>query len=279
MSLGALGSGKKRWLVFTDLDGTLLEHKTYRFDAARPALRFLKERDIPLIICTSKTRAEVEKLRIELDQNHPFIPENGGGIFIPRGYFSFSFRHNREDERYLIIEFGTPYSELRAALSRMKKLYPGKIKGFGDLSAAEVARVCGFSLAEARLAKKRGYDEPFILEDSALEPQVEKQARALGFDVTRGSRFYHLLGDNDKGKAVSRLTAIYRQSGDTFITVGLGDSLNDLPMLRAVDRPALVQKPDGNYDPGVKLPGLFFAPGPGPEGFRVSVLRLVGQQT
>jgi mannosyl-3-phosphoglycerate phosphatase len=275
MKFFASGQEKERLLVFTDLDGTLLDHKTYRFDAARPALEALEEKNIPLILCTSKTRAEVEKLRLKIGQTHPFVPENGAAVFIPRGYFSFSFSHDREDAHYLIIEFGTPYSGLRTGLEKMKRLFPQKIRGFGDLTVEEAARVCGFSLAEARLAKKRRYDEPFILKDKNLEPQIEKAARALGLHLTRGSRFYHLLGANDKGKAVARLMDIYRQSGDKFISIGLGDSLNDLPMLEAVDHPILVQKPDGSYDPAVKLPNLSFAPAPGPEGFRISILRLI----
>jgi mannosyl-3-phosphoglycerate phosphatase len=277
MKFFASGQGKVRLLVFTDLDGTLLDHKTYRFDAAGPALEVLEEKSIPLILCTSKTRAEVEKLRLKLGQVHPFIPENGAAVFIPRGYFTFSFNHDRRDGRYLIIEFGTPYSELRTGLEKMKRLFPGIIKGFGDLTVEEVAGVCGFSLAEARLAKKRGYDEPFILKDKTLEPQIEKAARALGLHLTRGSRFYHLLGANDKGKAVGRLADIYRQSGDKFISIGLGDSLNDLPLFEAVDHPILVQKPDGSYDPAVKLPRLSFAPAPGPDGFRISIFRLIDQ--
>jgi phosphoglycolate phosphatase-like HAD superfamily hydrolase len=35
-------------IVFSDLDGTLLDHETYLFDAAQPALNALKARDIPL---------------------------------------------------------------------------------------------------------------------------------------------------------------------------------------------------------------------------------------
>lgn len=83
-------------LVFTDLDGTLLDHHTYSFEPALPALNALKEKNIPLIICTSKTRAEIEKWRLELRTDHPFISENGGAIFIPKGYFSHKFCLDRK---------------------------------------------------------------------------------------------------------------------------------------------------------------------------------------
>src|SRR4030042_1090542 len=74
-----------RILVFTDLDGTLLDHRNYSFEPARPALRLLRESGIPLIICTSKTRAEVEEIRAALGNTDPFVVENGGAVFVPEG--------------------------------------------------------------------------------------------------------------------------------------------------------------------------------------------------
>lgn len=49
-------------VVFSDLDGALLDHETYEFDAARPALDRLRRDGVPLVLCTSKTRAEVEPI-------------------------------------------------------------------------------------------------------------------------------------------------------------------------------------------------------------------------
>jgi mannosyl-3-phosphoglycerate phosphatase len=80
----------KKPIIFTDLDGTLLDYSTYSFEKALPALQLLKEKDIPLIICSSKTKKEIEYYRKKLDNHHSFISENGGGIFIPKGYFGFT---------------------------------------------------------------------------------------------------------------------------------------------------------------------------------------------
>ena len=76
-------------VVFTDLDGTLLDHSTYSFAEAQPALALLKSKNVPLIFCTSKTRSEVEYWRGLLGNNHPFIVENGGAAFVPENYFNF----------------------------------------------------------------------------------------------------------------------------------------------------------------------------------------------
>ena len=74
-------------LVFTDMDGTLLDHHTYSFDAAKPALNALDEKNIPVIPTTSKTFAELQPLRKSIGLDGPFIIENGAAVFIPHGFF------------------------------------------------------------------------------------------------------------------------------------------------------------------------------------------------
>ena len=263
-------------LIFTDLDGTLLDHDTYSFRPALPAIRALKEKNIPLIICTSKTKAEIEEIRQQLHITHPFISENGGAIFIPKKYFHLSFSFDKENTNYSIIELGTPYERIREVLSQIKAAFPGKIRGFGDLTAKEVASLCGLSLGKAKLAKKREYDEPFLLEDKSAEESIEKMANRSSLHLTKGGRFYHLLGGNDKGKAVFLLEALYKKEKGHMKSVGLGDSQNDLPMLKVVDYPVLVAKPEGGYDHSVvRLNNLIFAKGIGPVGWNKAVLEFL----
>jgi mannosyl-3-phosphoglycerate phosphatase len=262
-------------LVFTDLDGTLLDHETYSLEAALPVIKTLKKRNIPLIFCTSKTRAEIETVRSQLQNNHPFISENGGALFIPKRYFSRKFNFTREDPDYLIVELGTPYSKLRDAVKKMRALTQGKVKGFGDLNFQEVAHLCGFSVDQAKLAKKREYDEPFILENEAYMGKIQEIARHANLKITRGGRFYHLTGQNDKGKAVLVLKNIYIERTDKLKSIAVGDSSNDLPMLKAVDYPILVKKLDGSYDPSVKLDNIILASGDGPAGWNDALLKLL----
>ncbi|MDH5386011.1 MAG: HAD-IIB family hydrolase [Candidatus Aminicenantes bacterium] len=262
-------------LVFTDLDGTLLDHDSYSFEPALPALAVLKEKNIPLIICTSKTRAEIEIIRQRLHNRHPFVSENGGAIFIPKGYFSHIFRYTREDSDYRIIEYGTSYSKIREVLKKMEGHSSGKLRGFGDFSIEEVAELCDFSQDQARLAKMREYDEPFILRDIDALDKIQRIAENANLRITRGGRFHHLIGENDKGKAVLRLRDIYDKTFKHIKTIALGDSQNDLQMLEAVDYPVLVQKPDGNYDPSIKLDNLILAQGIGPLGWNAAVLKLL----
>ena len=270
----------RRILIFSDLDGSLLDATTYSYEDASEALTALTQRGATLILVSSKTREEMEPLRRCLGNQHPFIVENGGAIYIPHGTFSFSLEGALDREAYQVLELGTSYATLRAALKEIRQEMGWRLRGFGDLSLAEVVQLTGMSAQDAQLAMQREYDEPFVMDGAVVAWQdLLAAANKRSLCCTRGGRFYHLMGANDKGIASRRLIDWYRrlghQDGQTLVTVGLGDSLNDLPMLNVVYYPILVQKPDGSYDPEVHLPRLIRANGVGPAGWNRSLIDLL----
>ncbi len=262
-------------LVFSDLDGTLLDARTYSYDAARPALGEIARRKIPLVLSSSKTRAEIELWRRRLGNLDPFISENGGGIFVPNGTCPRerieAIPGAREEKHGFSVPLGADYAELREGLARLRAMGYA-VRGFGDMSVDEIAALTGLPPPEAAMAKLREHDEPFLLEDSGdgARTLVESAAR-IGFRVTQG-RFYHLLGESDKGRAVSLLIELYSAGGERHVTAALGDRPNDIPMLRCVDRPIVVQLPSGAWDPRIDVPGLIRASGVGPAGWNRAVM-------
>ncbi|GIW46554.1 MAG: mannosyl-3-phosphoglycerate phosphatase [Deltaproteobacteria bacterium] len=267
---------RSKIVVFTDLDGTLLDHNSYSFEDAVPALELTRSLGIPVVICSSKTRAEIEYFRRKLDNREPFISENGGGVFIPKAYFNFDFNYSRETNEYKVVELGTRYETLVEVLNEIRRKTGLHIKGFSDMSVPEIARKCGLSKEIAELAKMREYDEPFtVCEDERASYLVKEEIKRMGFKYTEGGRFFHLTGDNDKGKAVRILAKLFQSSFPELKTVGIGDSLNDLHMLESVDIPILVKKPDGKYDHRVKLDNLILAGEEGPRGWNRAILNLL----
>lgn len=263
-------------VIFTDLDGSLLDAKTYSFDAAREALEALRARGVPLILASSKTRVEIERLRNSLDHPHPFIVENGGGVFIPKGYFDFPLEGTVLRGPYQVLDLGLPYAAVRLALKEIAHALGCRIRGFGDMTAEEVAERTGLPPSDAQLAKQREYDEPFIIE-SAPPPvgEIRSKAEARGFHCMSGGQFYHLTGSSDKGLACRHLIDFYRRRHGALTTVAIGDSLNDLPMLAAADRPILIQRTDGTYDPDITLSNLVRTQGIGPVGWNRVILELL----
>lgn len=271
----------KKILIFTDLDGTLLDYHTYSFEQALPALKEIKKRKIPLIICTSKTRAEIEIYQKKLKNPYPFISENGGAIFIPKDYFRSSDLSLKKRNGYLVKELGTSYKLLRKKLFRITQKFGHEVWGFGDMSVKEIQGNYGLSSKEASLSKKREYDEPFYfvtLPDKRTLSKIEKEFSKYKLNMFKGGRLFHLTGKNDKGKAVKILKKMYEKEWKKkVISIGLGDSFNDLPMLLAVDIPVLIKLHSGKYEGRVlkKLEKPFLAKGIGPEGWNQAVLQLL----
>ncbi len=264
-------------VVFSDLDGTLLDHHDYSYEAARPALEALRGAGAPLVLCSSKTRAEMIPLHQELGLSAPIIVENGGGIFAPPDCLLAKGEPWREaDGGWRVMEIGLPIDEVRARSANF--LDRLKLKGFGELSDRQVAKLTGLSKEAAARARAREFNEPILPpQDAAQGDQLIAAATEAGLQVTRGGRFWHLLGGGDKGKAVRLLKVLYAKHDPELLTMALGDAPNDLPMLAAVERPVLVARPDGSHA-SLDLEGLTREPLAGPAGFNQAVLAALGEK-
>ncbi|MGJ5820392.1 HAD-IIB family hydrolase [Paludibaculum fermentans] len=223
-------------IVISDLDGTLLDHDTYAWSEAEQALELLKRKGIPLILCTSKTAAETDEWRQQMGLPHPYVVENGGAVIIPPGQLG-----TQGGGREMIL--GTPYPDLVAALRAASVESGCRVEGFADWSVERIAEICEMPVERAALAKQRQYDEPFILRDASRERQLIQAIGAQGYRTTRGGRFHHILGENDKAAAVRRLLELYQAQTGPVETIGLGDGLNDVEFLKMVDHPVLIRSP------------------------------------
>jgi len=262
-------------VLFTDLDGTLLDPITYSYEKALSSIEYLQQKGIPIIFCSAKTRAEQEVYHKKLEIYDPFIVENGGAIFIPEGYFPFSFDYHKVRGTYQIIELGRPYSEIRQILGQIRAELGLNFRGFGDMSAEEVAMETGLDLEAAQRAKEREYDETVKLEGTTEEiGRVLNAIEKAGFNYAHGGRYYDVMGGNNKGEATTILIDLFHKKLGQVETVGIGDSLNDLPMLSVVDIPILVQKP-GEWWEEVDLPGISRVKGVGPEAWSQAIKELI----
>jgi mannosyl-3-phosphoglycerate phosphatase len=266
-------------VIFTDLDGTLLDRNTYSFEPALPALHLIRQKNIPLILTSSKTRAEIEFCQAQLQIKHPFVSENGGAAFIPKGYFSFPFPYNGESGDYSILEFGTYYPKIVEVLNSIRKETEIPIKGFSDLTEDELVSLCGLSITEARFSKKREYDEPFLIEGGEEEVEIVKtKIKEKEMNYAWGGRFHHILGKNDKGKAVKIMKKLFENEYFSITTLGIGDSPNDLPMLFAVDCPIFLKEKDA-LSPEIPsmIQDLVIIEGTGPQAWNEAVLSLLSR--
>ena len=250
------------YLIFTDLDGTLIDHNSYSYEKAKEMLDFIEEKNIPLIIVTSKTKQEVLKIQNDLQISYPFIVENGGGIFIP----------SKKDTEQ--ITMGKTYSEALEFLELYKDIF--NIKSFSDMRDEEVASLTGLSVQGAKLAKKRDFSEPFIIEEESNVKVLKELCAREGFDIVKGGRFYHLITlGQDKANAMVSLKKIYENKySKQYTTIALGDGENDKTMLNFADIAVLIKKVDGTFIDYYKKK-LIKTKKIGPEGWNESLKEIL----
>ncbi len=266
------------FVVFTDLDGTLLDHDTYAWEPAADALALCRRLGVPVVPVSSKTRAEMEVLRKALQLDWPFVSENGGGIYFPHACPQSPPPEAVPDAGGHVWHLGVQYDIVVRALREIREeLGRPDIRGFSDMDVEEIALRTGLKKDEAERAGRREYDEPFVVGEHCSTDMdlLSRAARKRGLRVTAGGRFFHIFGACDKGEAVSRLSGWFRLKRPGLRSVGLGDSPNDIPMLRQVDVPVLVRSSRPLSDFAGAVPGVLITGEPGPAGWNKAILDLL----
>ncbi len=223
---------KAHILIVTDLDGTLLDHHTYSWQAAKPAMAQARTYNIPIIPCTSKTLPETQKLIHDMDLAGPIIFENGSGIALANGD---------------IIDLAPRYYEILETLDDLKHHNNFDFVGFNAMSVQQIAEHTQLSLEDAANAKKRRYSEPFLWQgDASSLAYFEKMCQPLNIDIVQGGRFYHALSQGvSKQRAIEQLKQ-QLNIPDAHI-IALGDSNNDIAMLSQADTAIIVNNPTRNF--------------------------------
>ena len=263
------------WVIFTDLDGTLLDHHRYAFDAARPALDLVHARGIPLVPVTSKTRAELVPLRAALGTRAPYVVENGGAIVVPHGTFATPIAEATRDDDGDVIAIGASHGDVVAALLAASQETGVRVRGFSSMGDADVAAATGLPLDAAARARRREHGETFTILDPDRATTLLAALAQRGYRWTRGGRFHHAFSGNDKGSAVRWLIARYRAQWPAVRTVALGDAPNDAPMLLEVDVAVIVRSAHA-AEVHARLPHATTTDAEGPAGWNAAVLSVLG---
>lgn len=231
-------------LFFADIDGTLIDHNSYCYDQSLHGINLLEENSIPLIPVSSKTYDELSLLMKELNLKYPFAFENGTGIAYP----------SDNGENFTLELEGPGIGELAEFLPELEKLAAKSLRGITSFSDKEITDITGLDLNSAALAKRRMTTLPFVAEGDILLSDEEILnlnviLKEYNFHVTKGGRFNHLMpADSGKGKSVKKIIEFYKYKfNDEILSAAAGDSLNDIPMLEAVNYSYVIRKSGGSF--------------------------------
>ncbi len=242
-------------IVFSDLDGTLLDHDSYDWSPARPMLEHLTQIGVPVILASSKTAAEMIPLRAAMGLGPvPMICENGAGLVTGEE-----------------IPEADDYARLRALLTDLDAPF----LGFGDMGTAGIAQATGLPLAQAVLAGQRGFSEPGLWQGSVPErDQFIADLARHGVAARMGGRFLTLSFGATKADRMGQILNRYGHP----VSIALGDAPNDLEMLAHADHGIIIANPHSPPlppQPGEPTGRIRRSLLPGPDGWADSLSALL----
>ncbi|MEQ8297101.1 MAG: HAD-IIB family hydrolase [Nitratireductor sp.] len=255
-------------IVFTDLDGTLLEPDTSDHHAALPALAALAARAVPVVVATDRTAAEIGPILAELKLDTPAIVENGGGIVWPAAGAEPA-------------EACTCYDEIRACLDALPARLKCCFAGFGDMDTRRIAALTGMGRAQAARAARRGFSEPGLFTGSETQlAALRRQLAAHGLCAERNGRFLTVSRGVSKAERMNAARALLekRDGRRYWPLVALGDAEEDREMLEAADYGVVVANPA--HPPLAELDGeregrVIRTELPGPMGWNAAMIEIL----
>jgi mannosyl-3-phosphoglycerate phosphatase family protein len=238
-----------RVVIFTA--SNLLGSSTRAADQAAEGMTEIEKRNIPLVLLTRDTRAQLEPLRRKIGNGHPFITEGGGGLFIPDGYFAIRLEGGRRVGRYLCVPFGRPSREAGAAVEDIAKQAGAEVVRYVEMSAREIASNTGMNERDAAASRDREFSERFFFAGNAAvaAPTFETISAELNWKIRGSAPFWELCSGNDEGKALRYLMRLYRESLRSRVrSLAIGTSLEDQALLSASDQAFIVPASPDRFD-------------------------------
>jgi mannosyl-3-phosphoglycerate phosphatase family protein len=259
-------------LIFTDLDGSLLDHHNYSFAPAANCLERLEKQSIPVIPITSKTRTEVLSFRETINNSHPFIIENGAAICVPRRYFDQIPNRANECGDYWIINNSKPRSHWLDILTKVGKSFANEYQTFSSICDEQgiggLSQLTKLSESQAALAQQREYTESIHwLGNNSRKADFIHQLNNAGANLIQGGRFLSMGGDTHKGSALLQLQALYQAQYGQCQSIAIGDSFNDISMLEVADSALVIRSPNHAMPVLKRTTNLYQSNAVGPNGW------------
>ena len=265
MSSDAESLMHRRILVFSDLDGCLLNKHDYSYADAETALARLRAEGIPLILASSKTEAEMRPLAAELATNAPIVCENGGIVY-----------WNPEDDSDEVRTVtGTSRDTIAEVLSSLRQSF--HFETFADMGVDGIMSATDLPREKAERASRRACTEPLLWLDVADKATAFRSAlEAAGLTLTQGGRFWHVAGRVSKATGMKTVETQFRKTSGQAATIALGDSPIDAAMLEAAQFPIVIPQMDGTTlelaNPAVRI-----AEAPGAAGWNSAMHRILDE--
>ena len=228
-------------LIFTDLDGSLLDHNNFEFREIQNFILKCIKNGIKIIPNTSKTKIEIQVFIDQLGQNLPFIVENGAAIH------NLNLIHSKIKINDNSLVFSRSLSEI---LKQFKKNIPMDFQKrcmfLKDMTSTEQMKILGLNKKYLPFALNRDYSMPLVFDGSReIINEFTRHLKKIGMKLHEGGRIYNICDDCSKGKAMTTLIEMLKNEFKCKThTIVVGDSPNDISMLNVCDQPCVIPLPN-----------------------------------
>ena len=259
-----------RYLIFTDLDGCLLDPYSYKMGKAEALAKQLLSQGHKVIPCSSKTHDEVMQIQYELSSYEPFVIENGAAIYTPDS-----------NPPALIKQFARPIYEHKKLISDlMKSVSKSSYITFSEASPEQLKTELNLPEQYAVNAKSRMFTETIIWKNNSKSKRdlINKLSK-MGLQGQQGGRCISISTPCNKADAMLWLINFYQQKCPkvNFISIAIGDSENDREMLEAADFSVLVKSSNAHNQIKLKRndENHIITSSIGPEGWCEGILKVL----
>ena len=260
-------------IIFTDLDATMLD-ENYSWKEALPALKMIKDKGIHLILTSSKTLSEMKLLRKELGFIDPIIAENGTVIGIPKNLID----KESNNELFIDVEGLISRSKIKSIIYDLREKHGFNFEGFGDWDADTVSKKTGLCHEDAINSMDRIMTEPIEWIDTIENYKVFINIlKSMDIQIVSGGKFKHIMSSKtNKGEAMNKVLKYYKSyyKKTKIVTIALGDSENDIPMLSISDYPIVIPNPNKKII-SVNHSNVKFSKFAGPLGWNNEILDIL----
>ena len=253
-------------LIFTDLDGTLLNRDTFKFDGIKTFLNELITKNIIIIPNSSKTEEEIIEFNNEANFKFPFISENGSIIH------NLNFLSDEFPDKIILAK---NIHEIQNIFDKnIDQDLKSKCKVISTLTTSEQIQIFGLPENKLKNVFKRTCTIPIKFVGNNKEKLLLKNMLLeIGLDFKDGGRVLNLGDRINKADAMKKIIIMLEHKFKSKPkTIAVGDNHNDLEMLKNSDIPCLV-KNDKFINKDVQIENLIISKQTAPEGW-VEIVKL-----
>ncbi len=230
------------FILISDLDGTLLGRHDFDFGLIKSDIINLLDSGHLLVLASSKTKVEIESFCDELGRSLPFIYENGAGVE--------NFSLISECEVPLNSHQNPKAIRIDALLTMWESCISLDLKSrchfVKDMDRGAQQACLGLGTTALDRAMKRSFSLPFTFSGPSSDFQKLKYSVAkAGLSVQQGGRVYNLSGCHDKADYLSDIREWASKSKNVPVLIVLGDSKNDIKMLKQADVSCVIPNEHG----------------------------------